>query len=107
MSERETYETGLEKLRQFGSGVLKEEDFFPARRAPYRHAILKLDCVPADKAVELAGAWMQLALDVGGYLTVNTHRGEAHLQISVTRPLDDEEIGDDEMLRTRPVPVTA
>lgn len=95
------FDAAVERMRAFRGGAVNVEDFFPSRRTPYRYAMLMLFSGTdyADRVRELA----ILAVEIGGYLTMHTHYSPVLIEVSLSRPLTAEEIGDNPPCATRRV----
>lgn len=90
---RAEFDAAVEKMRAVEGGAVSVADYFPRAREPYRYGKLDIRChfdMAPDRARELA----ELAIEIGGYLTMVVHAGVCSLGLAVERELEEEELED-------------
>lgn len=88
---RAEFAAAVSRMTKVPGGTVEVQDFYGVTgRAPYRYADLEMECSHADAPARAADL-MRLAIEVRGYLAVNTHDDGCRLQIGLSRPLEPEE----------------
>lgn len=95
---REEYETSVKQLLANRWGIVKEEDYFPLERSPYRYATLSCT-LNRPAAIELAAQLVQLSINANAHMTVSQWAdGQVYINLSVSRELTPAE----NCIRTEP-----
>jgi hypothetical protein len=96
------FDTAVARLREVKGGRVEVTDFFPRGREPYRYATLKVEASRAEAPL-VAAAIAEVAIQVSGHVSMYTHAPTIAFDISVSRELTGEEIGDEPPCASREV----
>lgn len=98
---RESYDQARRILDASGLGTLSERRWPSDDRRPYPRRAYDGSCLrsemPASEAPGFAARWVALAIEVGGYLTLNVHATHVLFQILVSVDLTAEEQARDDL----------
>lgn len=90
----EAFAAAVRRMTEVKGGEVDASDFYPSTaegRRPYRYARVQVNCQHAD-APGRAGELAALAVQVDGYLTMHVLAVDCHVQVSISRDLDEGEL---------------
>lgn len=101
---RDVYDHAVARMRALGRGTVTERDYFAAGRAPYRYAQIQIEAVEDSEVPDLMRALLEIARPAEAHIMVWTHYGpRCQIDVSLDRPLAEDEIGDNPPCASRPV----